>query len=144
MPRKTPFNIKLANTRGEGVTIIGAISSMRRHLTYYLCDGSTLDNIDMFFLGLHNLLDLNGKELVLDNLAAHQNTELRQKLKSMGVKLLFLPVATSFFNPIETIWAWVKYQWRNLLLDPTLESVDIDFLVQSMVEICDNIPGSIV
>jgi transposase len=98
----------------------------------------------MFFLGLHNLLDLNGKVLVLDNLAAHQNAELRQKLKSMGAILLFLPVATSFFNLIETIWAWVKYQWRNRLLDPTLESVDIDFLVQSMVEICDNIPGSIV
>ena len=92
------------------MTIIGAISSMRRHLTYYLCDGSFLDNIDMFFLGLHNLLDLNGKVLVMDNLAAHQNAELRQKLKSMGAILLFLPVATSFFNPIETIWAWVKYQ----------------------------------
>ena len=99
----------MADTRSEGVTIIGAISSKRRSLVYYLCDGSTGINVDMFFLGLHNRLNLNDKVIVLDNLQAHKSVILREDLKRWGALLLFLPVATSYFNPIETIWAWVKH-----------------------------------
>jgi transposase len=63
----------------------------------------------MFFLGLHNRINLNDKVIVLDNLQAHKSVILREDLKRWGALLLFLPVATSYFNPIETIWAWVKH-----------------------------------
>jgi hypothetical protein len=71
IPKQHPFKVKIANSRGEGVTIIGAISSKRSKLIYFLCDGSTRANIEIFFLGLHQILNLMDKVLVLDNLHAH-------------------------------------------------------------------------
>jgi len=63
-------------------------------------------------------------------LQAHRNLIFRKWLEyNYGAKIFFLPVATSFFNPIETIWAWVKAQWRKRLLDPTLEDPDLEFLI---------------
>ena len=53
IPKDQPFKVKLSTGRGEGATIIGAISSKRSKLIYFICDGSTLDNIDIFFLALH-------------------------------------------------------------------------------------------
>ena len=126
------------------MTIIGAISSKRSKLIYFLCDGSTSANLKIFFLGLHNVINLKDKVIVLDNLAAHQNEEFRATLQGFGAKIIFLPVDTSFFNPIETIWAWVKGQWRNRLLDPALEKPDMEFLISSLAAICDNIPSPIV
>jgi transposase len=67
---------------------------------------------------LNNAIPLKDKVIVLDNLSAHRNEKVIKKLKEFGVNLLFLPVATSFFNPIETIWAWIKLQWKKKLLDP--------------------------
>ena len=128
------------------MTIIGAITSMRKCLFYYLCDGSTTEHLKFFFKGLDKAISLKGKLIVLDNLSAHRNEQFLSSLKEAGAELLFLPVATSFFNPIETIWAWVKLQWRNKLLDPEVASKnpDIVFLAKSLAHICDNIPGGIV
>jgi predicted ABC-type transport system involved in lysophospholipase L1 biosynthesis ATPase subunit len=80
IPKEHPFKVKLASNRGEGVTIIGAISSKRSKLIYFLCDGSTSANLKIFFLGLHNVINLKDKVIVLDNLAAHQNEEFRATL----------------------------------------------------------------
>ena len=80
IPKDHPFKIKIANTRGEGVTIIGAISSVRRQLVYYLCESSSIGNIMQFFIGLNNVINLRGKVIVLDNLSAHLSTVLKQKL----------------------------------------------------------------
>jgi len=108
MPKENPFKIKLASTRGEGITIIGAISSMRKYLIYYLCDGSTAVHVSFFLQGLNNAIPLKDKVIILDNLSGHRNEKVIDKLKEFGANILFLPVATSFFNPIETIWAWIK------------------------------------
>ena len=71
IPKDHPFKIKLANTRGTGVTIFGAISSKRRSLVYYLCGNSSIPNLKAFFIGLNNVINLRGKVIVLDNLSAH-------------------------------------------------------------------------
>ena len=73
MPKENPFKIKMATSRGEGITIIGAISSMRKHLVYYLCDSSSALHIEFFFEGLNNAIPLQDKVIVLDNLSAHKN-----------------------------------------------------------------------
>ena len=119
---------------------------MRKYLVYYLCDGSTALHIEQFFEGLNNAIPLKDKVIVLDNLSAHRNEKIVNKLRDIGANLLFLPVATSFFNPIETIWAWIKLQWRKRLLDPefAVQNPDISYLTKSLASICDNIPGSIV
>ena len=128
------------------MTIIGAITSMRKSLFYYLCDGSTTEHLKFFFRGLDKAISLKDKLIVLDNLSAHRNDELIDSLLQLGANLLYLPVASSFFNPIETILAWVKLQWRNKLLntDIAMPNPDIVFLAKSLAHICDNIPGEIV
>ena len=81
---------------------------MRKCLFYYLCDGSTIEHVKFFFKGLNKAIGLKDKLIVLDNLSAHRNEQLFDSFLQFEAKILFLPVATSFFNPIETIWAWVK------------------------------------
>ena len=42
-----------------------------------------------------------GQIVVLDNLAAHKNEAVREKIEAGGCRLLFLPAYSPDFNPIE-------------------------------------------
>ncbi|MFN9942015.1 MAG: transposase [bacterium] len=37
-------------------------------------------------------------------------------METNGAKPAFLPPCSSYFNPIETIWSWVKAKLKNSLL----------------------------
>ena len=52
----------------------------------------------------------------MDNHGAHKSNIVSEFLETEGAILEFLPVNYSYFNPIETIWSWVKSKWRNSLL----------------------------
>ena len=52
----------------------------------------------------------------MDNHGAHKSNIVSEFLETEGAILEFLPVNSSYFNPIETIWSWVKSKWRNTLL----------------------------
>ena len=60
--------------------------------------------------------ELDDKVIVMDNHAAHVALEVQDFIESKGIRTLFLPPCSSYFNPIETIWSWVKGKWRNSLL----------------------------
>ena len=51
----------------------------------------------------------------MDKHPAH-SSETERLLEGMGSIVLKLPASTSFFNPIEYCWAWIKHKWRNILL----------------------------
>jgi hypothetical protein len=51
-------------------------------LIYFLCDGSTAPNVEIFFVGLHQVLNLEGKVVVLDNLSAHVNEKFREYIEA--------------------------------------------------------------
>ena len=57
---------------------------------------------------MENIYGLKDKVIVMDNHAAHHSYMVDEILSKYGAILLFLPPSSSYFNPIETIWSWVK------------------------------------
>ena len=51
---------------------------------------------------------IHNKLLVMDNHKAHHNKEILEYIKQKGGEVLFMPPSSSYFNPIETIWSWLK------------------------------------
>jgi hypothetical protein len=68
-----------------------------------------------YFTNLHQERSLKDVVVVMDKHPAH-SIETELLLKSLGAIVLKLPPSTSYFNPIEMCWAWIKRQWRNHLL----------------------------
>jgi transposase len=67
------------------------------------------------FTNLNEDIKLKDVVIVMDKHPAHCiETELL--LQEMGSIVLKLPPSTSFFNPVEMCWAWIKNRWRNTLL----------------------------
>jgi transposase len=52
----------------------------------------------------------------MDNHRAHWSEKIQEFLETNGATPAFLPPCSSYFNPIETIWSWVKAKWKNSLL----------------------------
>ena len=50
--------------------------------------------------------------VVRDNLSAHKNTAVRQRIEQAGASLLYLPPYSPDFNPLEPCWAKVKEHLR--------------------------------
>ena len=48
----------------------------------------------------------------MDNHRAHHSIIIKELINKFGSQILFLPPTSSYFNPIETIWSWVKSKWR--------------------------------
>ncbi|MDR2202781.1 MAG: transposase [Nitrososphaerota archaeon] len=69
--------------------------------------------------------------LVLDNSSGHTSKLVRDVLGEFGVKVMFLPVYSPDFNPVELLWAYVKSVLRKLkarseeaLLDAVVVALD--------------------
>ena len=54
-----------------------------------------------------------GQVVVLDNLAAHKVTGVRERIEAAGAQLLYLPPYSPDFNPIEKCWSKVKQLLRS-------------------------------
>ena len=53
-----------------------------------------------------------GQVVVKDNLSAHKNPAVRQRIEQTGAGLLYLPPYSPDFNPIEQCWAKIKEHLR--------------------------------
>jgi transposase len=69
--------------------------------------------------------------LVLDNSSAHTPKLVRDVLDELGIKVLFLPVYSPDFNPVELMWTYMKNILRKLkartedaLLDAAVQALD--------------------
>ena len=82
------------------------------HVTY----STNIKTVENFFKKLDKKIDLTDKVIVMDNNGAHKSNIVTEFLETEGAILEFLPVNSSYFNPIETVWSWVKGKWRNTLL----------------------------
>ncbi|MBL7598969.1 transposase, partial [Escherichia coli] len=49
-----------------------------------------------------------GDTVILDNLQAHKVSGIRERVESVGARLLYLPPYSPEFNPIEQIFAKLK------------------------------------
>jgi transposase len=54
-----------------------------------------------------------GDTVVMDNLAAHKVTGVRQAIEAVGARLLYLPAYSPDFNPIEMAFAKIKALLRT-------------------------------
>ena len=61
-----------------------------------------------FFTNLNEEISLFGVVIVMDKHPAH-SVETERLLEGMGSIVLKLPASTSYFNPIEYCWAWIKH-----------------------------------
>ena len=57
---------------------------------------------------------IEGDIVVLDNLSAHKNQEVRNLIESAGAELWFLPPYSPDLNPIEKMWSKIKSILRTL------------------------------
>jgi len=55
-----------------------------------------------------------GDLVIMDNLATHKVTGVRQAIEAAGATLLYLPPYSPDFNPIENMWSKVKQIMRGL------------------------------
>ena len=55
-----------------------------------------------------------GDVVILDNLAAHKNQQVRGLIKSVGAELWYLPAYSPDLNPIEKMWSKIKSILRTL------------------------------
>ena len=78
-------------------------------------DGATTKDIFKAYVQHILLPTLNaGDIVVLDNLSAHKNQEIRDLIESAGAELWFLPPYSPDLNPIEKMWSKIKAILRTL------------------------------
>ena len=54
-----------------------------------------------------------GDVVVLDNLGSHKSSAVRQMIRAVGARLLFLPPYSPDLNPIEQVFAKFKHLMRR-------------------------------
>lgn len=54
-----------------------------------------------------------GDIVIMDNLSSHKRPAIRQAIRSVGARLLFLPPYSPDFNPIEQVFAKLKHLLRK-------------------------------
>ena len=100
--------------RGRLYTVIGALS-LGGMLTVMTVEGGTVTEV--FHAFVEHLLCPHLREghvVVLDNLAAHKNLEIRALIEDKGARVLFLPPYSPELNPIELAWAKLKNTIKKL------------------------------
>lgn len=72
------------------------------------------EKLETFFTDLPNIV--NGKTLVLDNLRAHHNCDVINKIKSNGIKEKFIPPYSPELNPVEEVFSFLKRELRKRII----------------------------
>ena len=63
-----------------------------------------------------------GDVVILDNLGSHKGKTVRQAIRAVGARLIFLPKYSPDLNPIEQVFAKLKLLLRKAAA-PTIEAV---------------------
>ena len=80
----------------------------------------------------------------MDNHRAHGSNIVRDFLDEKGAIIEFLPPCSSYFNPIETVWSWVKGKWKNSLLQAKdLKESHCEWIQEELSRICASCPEQV-
>jgi transposase len=63
-----------------------------------------------------------GDVVIMDNLGSHKGKAVRQAIRSVGAKLLFLPPYSPDLNPIEQVFAKLKH-WLRKSAERTVDTL---------------------
>ena len=140
-----PLVVQRTQQKEKNITIIGAISVQNDSLFYLVTYSTTIDTVQDFYQRYKRSEELDDKVLVMDNHRAHWSEQIQDFLENNGATPLYLPPCSSYFNPIETIWSWVKAKWRNSLLQlPDLNSSHAEWMSQELARICQSCPREVI
>jgi transposase len=127
------------------VTIIGAVSSKMKIIFHHVTYSTNTETVENFFKKFDKKFDLFDKVIVMDNHSAHKSNDVTEFLESKGAIVEFLPPNSSYFNPIETVWSWVKCKWRNTLLQlQDLKVSHTDWMQTELSTICKSCPELVI
>lgn len=112
-PRGQPVEGRVPRNYGHVITIIGALTTEGLKAVMTVRGGT--DKLVFRAYVEHVLLPelREGDVVVLDNLAAHKDVEVKQLIEQRGAKLIFQPPYSPDLNRIELAWAWLK-NWLRL------------------------------
>ena len=101
-------------SRGRIQTLIAA-SSLSGVIADFVIEGGTSGDVFVAFVEQVLVPSLKvGSVVVLDNLGAHKRPEVKVLIEAAGCELVFLPAYSPDFNPIESLFAWLKVRLRSL------------------------------
>lgn len=100
--------------RWERLTLLGGLTLDGGLAACLAVEGAT-DGAVMRAFVAHTLVPVlrPGQVVVLDNLGAHRDAEVRRLIEAAGCTLLFLPPYSPDFNPIEHAWSKLKTLLRS-------------------------------
>ena len=110
------IRVKRPLNKGRNRTFIGAISEQGGLRAFTVLPGSsTLTNF-LEWVAKHLLPTLHpGQVVLMDNLRAHRNDQVRQLIESVGAHVLYTPPYSPEFNPIEECWSKIKNTVRKAM-----------------------------
>jgi hypothetical protein len=111
-----PLVVQRTKNKESNVTIIGAISVQSNHLSHSVTYSTNIETVQDFYKRYNRSEQLDFKVIVMDNHRAHWSEKILEFLENNSAIPAFLPPCSSYFNPIETVWSWVKAKWKNSLL----------------------------
>jgi len=123
-----PVKFRLNKDRGRGVTILGAIGECLPRMVTTLAYSTNREAVVDFLRSLRSAFSpdyLNRQEplatlvVVLDNHRAHITSEVAEEARQLKIELLFLPPYCPELNSIEALWAQVKKQIKDQLIENT-------------------------
>ena len=68
----------------------------------------------------------------MDNHPSHHSKHITEYIEERDGECLFMPPTSSYFNPIETIWSYIKFKWRNKLTDLNGEQPNKKFMEETL------------
>ena len=83
---------------------------------HHVTNTTNIETVSEFFKKMSKKVELYNKVIVMDNHAAHHSKVVEAFIKKHKGLTLFMPPISSYFNPIETVWSWLKGKWRNELI----------------------------
>lgn len=105
---------KCPNNRGKNMTLIGA-NATSGFLAPFPFEGWTNKEAFLTYRKEVLLPELWPEAcVVMDNFPAHQATEVKEMIESVGAKVVFLSPYSPDFNPIENCWSKIKEYLRSV------------------------------
>ena len=127
-PRHQRLRAKAPHGHWKTLTMIAAIT-VKGVLAATTIDAATDAEVFRTFVRQALVPTLQkGMVVVMDNLAAHKVTGIREAIESAGCRLVYLPPYSPDFSPIENIWSKVKQTLRSR------EARDVPTLIHAIGE----------
>ena len=140
-----PLVVQWTKNKENNITIIGAISVQSNIVFSSVKYSTNIETVHDFYKRYRTSEKLFDKVIVMDNHRAHWSEKIQEFLETNGATPAFLPPCSSYFNPIETIWSWVKAKWKNSLLQlQNLNEIYTEWMAEELQRICESCPREVI